>query len=230
MLAHAEQGGINGVGLDRFPGTDALFRPHEATARGNAVDGGMDGIKRRDRQHRGVHVKSEGKANPDGGTSGIEPVGAAGAKIGVVVPVAPHFDMPDKKSGERMAGLHTTELSVRGHLRMNKNVMQIRAGQGPLRPLIGLQGGFDGGIAVGVDGYLNARGMIVHDKVAELFRRTDQLAAVTGAGVVIFKQGSGVALDGTVRKILDAAETQILGRKTPQAVRLQRIQYRGHKL
>ena len=110
---------------------------------------------------------------------------------------------------------------------MNKNVMQIRAGQGPLRPLIGLQGGFDGGIAVGVDGYLNARGMIVHDKVAELFRRTDQLAAVTGAGVVIFKQGSGVALDGTVRKILDAAETQILGRKTPQAVRLQRIQYRG---
>ena len=135
-----------------------------------------------------------------------------------------------ERSGKMPAGLHAAELSVRGHLRMNKNVMQIRAGQGTLRPLIGLQGGFDGGITVGVDGYLNACGMIVHDKVAELFRRADQLAAVTGAGVVIFKQGSGVALDGTVRKILDAAETQILGRKTPQAVRLQRIQYRRHEL
>ena len=116
VLAHAEQGGINGVGLDRFPGADALIRSHEAAARGNAVDGGMDGIKRRDRQHRGVHVESEGKANPDGGTGGIEPVGAAGAKIGVVVAVAPHFDMPDKKSGERMAGLHAAENADNGAL------------------------------------------------------------------------------------------------------------------
>ena len=174
-------------GLDRFRGADALIRSHEAAAwemrltaawmESSAVTGNTEVSTWR---RRGRPILT---AEPAGSSL----CGAAGAKIGVVVAVA-HTSICRTKKWERMAGLHAAELSVRGHLRMNKNVMQIRAGQGTLHPIIGLQGGFDGAASPLVwTAIWNACGMIVHDKVAELFRRADQLAAVTGAGVVVFK-------------------------------------------
>lgn len=43
------------------------------------------------------------------------------------VPVAPHFNMPSKKTGNDAAGLHPRQLAVRSGLRVHQHVAQIPA-------------------------------------------------------------------------------------------------------
>ena len=162
-------------------------------------------------------MQRKGHTQTDAGTGGVHARGALGAKENGGVPISPDFDVPGEQARDDPASLHALKLRVGNELRMDEHVAQIRA-RAPLHGLFkSLDDRFRGGVAVGMHGDLKAEAVVLDDDFVDLFLRPQQRTLVAGAGVVVFKQRSGEALNGAVGEVFDPADLHVVVADAPHA-------------
>ena len=213
----AAKGSIGRVGFQRLTRGNALIAPEQDTAVADAVYRRVHTAEGGHRKDGRIHMQREGHTQTDAGTGGVHARGALGAKENGGVPISPDFDVPGEQTRDDPASLHALKLRVGNELRMDEHVAQIRA-RAPLHGLFkSLDDRFRGGVAVGMHGDLKAEAVVLDDDFVDLFLRPQQRALVAGAGVVVFKQRSGEALNGAVGEVFDPADLHVVFADAPHA-------------